>query len=682
MTLRANHIRPRIAKGASEAKSFPSRESGVKLASPPRGGSRRRPGSRRRRPSSSRGRRSSQRGRPAAGTGAPSPSDSHESAGRRAEEIVDPKSKELELPERLTVRELANKMGCSPIELIKELMNAGIMANINQQIDYDTAAIVAEDMGYTVQELKPPEPEIQVEEAPAQPVRRRVYSEEEQKHLRKRPPVVTILGHVDHGKTSLLDVIRQTNVQEEEAGGITQHIGAYQIRADGKRITFLDTPGHEAFTAMRARGASATDIAVLVVAADDGVQPQTREAIDHARAAQVPIIVAINKIDLMTANPDHVKQQLADLGLVAEDWGGDTICVLVSAKTKEGIEALLEMILLVAEMAELKANPQRKAEGVVLEGKLDRSRGSMATLLVQEGILKVGDVLLIGQTYGKIRAMFDHQGKQRKRATPSMPAVVIGLRQVPQAGDRFQVLDSEREARELAEQRGLELADKAARPIEALSLEDLYAQAQAGDVQALNLILKADAQGSIEPIKNSLEKIDVGDLKVKFIHDGVGNIGEADIMLAVASQAIVIGFNVDVDASTRRLAEAEGVSIRTYDIIYRVVEDVQLALTGMLEPEYEEVIHGRAIIRQVFRSSRLGAVAGVQVLEGKALRNSMIRVKRGEEQVFDGQVSSLKRYTEDVREVTIGMECGVGIDGFKAYEEGDILEFHTQELKQ
>jgi len=586
--------------------------------------------------------------------------------------------KELELPGQITVRDLADEMGCSPIELIKQLMNEGVMANINQQIDYDTAAIVAEDMGYKVKELKPPEPE--VEEAPVQPVRRRVYSEEEQKYLRVRPPVVTTLGHVDHGKTSLLDVIRATKVQAREAGGITQRVGAYQVRAREKLITFLDTPGHEAFTAMRARGAKVTDIAMLVVSADGGVQPQTLEAIDHARAAQVPIVVALNKMDLATANPELVKQQLAEAGLVVEEWGGDTICVPVSAKTKTDIDVLLDMILLVAEMADLKANPRGKVEGTVIDGRLDRSRGPTGTLLVAEGTLKPGDALLVGRSYGRVRAMFDHQGKRIKRAAPSTPVVVIGLHTVPEAGDKFEVVDDERVAKKLAEQRILELRERESQPVERLTLDQIYERAQRGAVQTLNLILKADVQGSIEPVRNSLDNLDVGELKVRFVHQGIGDIGESDVMLAIASQAVIIGFNVGVEPSARRMAEAEGVSIRTYDIIYRVIEDIQLALTGMLEPEYEDVIHGRATVRQAFDIPRVGRIAGVQVTEGKALRNSKIRVKRQDEVLCDSEVSSLKRYAENVTEVSAGMECGVGVEGFRDFQEDDILEFYTKEV--
>ncbi len=595
-----------------------------------------------------------------------------------------PESMDIELPQAITVRDLADLMQRSPIELIKELMNAGVMANINQQIDYDTAAIVAEDMGFHVVEptVEEPEEELQAETTPVAVRKRREYSEEEARYLRPRPPVVTILGHVDHGKTSLLDVIRRTSVQASEAGGITQHIGAYQVDVKGQRITFLDTPGHEAFTAMRARGASITDIAVLVVAADDGVQPQTREAIDHARAAQVPIVVALNKIDLASANPDHVKQQLSDLGLVPEDWGGETICVPVSARTREGIGALLDNILIVAEMADLKANPRRTAEGVVVEGRLDRSRGSTATLLVQDGTLQAGDSIVVGLTYGKIRAMFDYTGATLDKAGPSTPVVVIGLRDVPAAGDTFVVVENERKARDLAEQRVEEQHSKSSHARAALTLEEVFSQAQAGKVQSLNLILKADVQGSLEPIRHSLEQIEVKDLSVTFVHEGVGTIAESDVMLAVASHAIIIGFNVGVDPSAERLAEAEGVDIRVYDIIYRVIEDVEKALTGMLEPEYEDVLQGRAIVRQVYRISRVGLVAGAQIVEGRGLRNATARILRDGKQIHQGRVSSLKRFTEDAREVTTGLECGIGVDGASDIQEGDIIEFYTREQKR
>lgn len=595
-----------------------------------------------------------------------------------------PESMDIELPQAITVRDLADLMQRSPIELIKELMNAGVMANINQQIDYDTAAIVAEDMGFRVVEptVEEPEEELQAEATPVAVRKRREYTEEEARNLRPRPPVVTILGHVDHGKTSLLDVIRRTSVQASEAGGITQHIGAYQVDVKGELITFLDTPGHEAFTAMRARGASVTDIAVLVVAADDGVQPQTREAIDHARAAQVPIVVALNKIDLASANPDHVKQQLSDLGLVPEDWGGETICVPVSARTQEGIGALLDNILIVAEMADLKANPRRTAEGVVVEGRLDRSRGSTATLLVQEGTLQAGDSIVVGLTYGKIRAMFDYTGATLDKAGPSTPAVVIGLRDVPAAGDTFIAVENERKARDLAGQRVEEHQSKSSHTTAALTLEEVFNQAQAGKVHSLNLILKADVQGSLEPIRNSLEQIEVKDLSVTFVHEGVGTIAESDVMLAVASHAVIIGFSVGVDPSAERLAEAEGVDIRVYDIIYRVIEDVEKALTGMLEPEYEDVLQGRAIVRQVYKISRVGLIAGAQISEGRGLRNATARIVRDGKQIHQGRVSSLKRFTEDAREVTTGLECGIGVDGANDIQEDDIIEFYTRELKR
>jgi translation initiation factor IF-2 len=462
-------------------------------------------------------------------------------------------------------------------------------------------------------------------------------------------------------------------------GGITQHIGAYQIEANGKTVTFLDTPGHEAFTAMRARGAQVTDIAVLVVAADDGVQPQTREAVSHARAAHVPIIVAINKIDLATANQDLVKQQLAEMGLVPEEWGGETIFVPVSARTKQGIPALLDMILLVAEMAEYKANPRANAEGTVIEGKIDRSRGPTATLLVEEGVLKPGDTILVGETYGKIRAMFDHRGKPLKRATPATPVVVMGLDSVPKAGDRFNRVESEKVAREAVEKLHAEQTIVQTQPVAPLTLEQVYAQAQAGQVQTLNLILKADVQGSLEPIKNSLDKLDVGELKVRFIHDGVGTIGESDVMLAIASNAIIVGFSVAVDPAVAHMPEAAKVSIRTYDVIYRLIEDVQLALQGMLAPEYHDVVAGRAVVRSIFRIPKVGVIAGVQISEGKALRSSTARVLRGKDKLFEGQVGSLKRFTEDVREVTIGMECGVGLDGFGDFQADDVIEFYVKE---
>lgn len=582
------------------------------------------------------------------------------------------------LPPSITVRDLARMLKASPIAIIRELMKNGVMANINQEIDFDTAAIVASDLGFEVKEERPPEP---VEELPQEPVRkRREYTAEELAKLVPRPPVVTIMGHVDHGKTSLLDVIRQSNVVAREVGGITQHIGAYQVEVQGKKITFLDTPGHEAFTAMRARGAMVTDIAVLVVAADDGVQPQTIEAIDHARAAQVPIIVALNKIDKPNANPDVVKRQLSDVGLLVEDYGGEVICVPVSAKQKIGLETLLEMILLVAEMADLKANPEAPASGTVIEGRLDKAKGPLATLLVQEGTLHLGDALVIGDLAGKVRAMFNDKGQRIEDAPPASPVVVLGLSDVPNAGEPFRVVKDEHEARALA-------AAEAARRQQAaeqqkrrgLSLDEFFAKAQAGQAKELNLILKADVQGSIEPIVNSVEKLGDELLKVRFLHTGTGNINESDIMLAVASQAIVIGFNVQVDGAASRMAESEGVDIRVYNIIYHLVDDIDRALKGLLEPSYKDVTIGHAEVRAIFRIGHKKQVAGCQVMDGIAARNAMVRVHRAGTVIFNGQVASLRRFKEDVREVNAGLECGVGVEGFDDFAIGDILEFYRKE---
>jgi translation initiation factor IF-2 len=589
-----------------------------------------------------------------------------------------PASDVIMLPSVITLRDLSKLLDISPINLIRELMNSGVMANINQEIDYDTAAIVAADLGFEVKEELPPEP---VEEEPEVPQRkRREYTAEEVAKLVARPPVVTIMGHVDHGKTSLLDVIREANVVDSEAGGITQHIGAYQIETQGKKITFLDTPGHEAFTAMRARGAMATDIAILVVAADDGVQPQTIEAINHARAAQVPIIVALNKIDKANANPDAVKQQLADVDLLVEEYGGDVICVPVSAKQKTGLESLLEMILLVAEMADLKANPEARAEGTVIEGRLDQKRGSLGTLLVQEGTLRVGSYLVIGDQVGKARAMFDDQGKPISSAPPSTPAVILGLNDVPTAGDTFIAIEDEHKARDVAaaevdrrQEAALQQRQKA------LSLDEFFAQAQAGQVQELNIILKADVQGSIEPIVNSVERLGDETIKARFLHAGTGNINESDIMLAVASNAIVIGFNTQVDTAASRMAENEGVDIRPYDIIYKLIDDIDLALKGMLEPTYEDVTIGRAEVRAIFRIPNKKQIAGCMVTDGVAARNALIRVRRDDQVLYEGQVASLRRFKDDVREVSTGMECGVGVEGFRDFAVGDTLEFYRKE---
>jgi translation initiation factor IF-2 len=594
-----------------------------------------------------------------------------------SKETVIARPKVVDLPAALTVRQLASLLGISSIDVIKELMNNGIMANINQQIDYETAAIVAEEMGFETKEEAPPiegaEPKL------PQPLRHRFYEGEDPKDLRPRPPVVTVLGHVDHGKTKLLDAIRHTNVAEGEAGGITQHIGAYQIETEDKKITFLDTPGHEAFTAMRARGAQVTDLAVLVVAADDGVMPQTREAIDHARAAQVPIVVALNKMDKPEANPEVVKQQLADVGLTVEEWGGDIICVPISAKFDQGIEDLLENILLVAEVEELKANPKRPAVGTVVEGKLDKNRGPTATVLVQNGTLKVGDVIVVDELYGRVRALFNDKGKPVKKAGPSIPVAILGLPGVPRAGDTFKVVANERTARAMTAKR-VEMKRQAAKqPVKVLSLDDLYDQIQAGKVKELNLILKADVQGSLEPIENSLDQLGDENLRVKIIHDGTGNVTESDIMLAVASRAIVIGFNVIVDPAAKRMAEAERVDIRLYDIIYKLVDDIEKALKGLLEPVYADVVIGHAEVRAIFRIPQRRKVAGVYVTDGQVTRSALARISRDGEVVYDGRISSLKRFTEDVKEVNTGFECGVGLEDFGEFVEGDIIEFYRKE---
>ncbi len=592
--------------------------------------------------------------------------------------------KVVSIPDKLSVRDLADLLEVSPIEVMKLLISSGIMANINQTVDYDTAAVVATDLGFEIQQEilekveevpSPPEAPAIPEEAPL----KEIYAEEAPEDMKPRAPVVTVLGHVNHGKTSLLDYIRHTNVVAGEAGGITQHTGAYQVERNGKKITFIDTPGHEAFTAMRARGAQVTDIAVLVVAADDGVMPQTREAIDHARAANVPIVVAINKIDMASADVDAVKKQLADVGLTVEDWGGKTIAVPVSAKEGTAIDTLLEMILLVAEMSDLRGNPDRPAAGTVLEGKLDRSRGPTATLLIQNGTLRVGDHVVIGGIYGRIRAMFDDAGKRVKAAPPSVPVVVLGLSDAPQPGDIFRVVGDEKTARAQAEERAEQIRADEQAPARALSLDEIYAQMQAGTVKELNVILKADVQGTLEPVANSLEELGDEDLKVRIIHQGVGNITESDISLAVASQAIVIGFNVQAEPAARTMAEVEGVQIRYYTVIYRLIEDVDKALKGLLEPVYEEVVLGHAEVRATFRASKLGRVAGVYVGDGTVKRNAQVRVLRDSEEIYDGTINSLRRFTEDVKEVTEGLECGVGLDNFTDFEEGDILEVYKKE---
>lgn len=583
----------------------------------------------------------------------------------------------IELPPSITVRDLAREIQSSPIEVIKTLMANGVMANINQQIDFDTAAIVASEMGYEVT-LHVDEQE-KAEDQGQIPMWRRIIADEDPKHLIARPPVVTILGHVDHGKTTLLDAIRHTNVAEGEAGGITQHIGAYQVEHNDRLITFLDTPGHAAFTAMRARGAQGADIVILVVAADDGVMPQTREAAAHAKAAQVPIVVAMNKMDRTNADPDRVKQQLAEIGLVPDDWDGDTIVVPISAKKKLGLDDLLEAVLLVADNQTILANPRGKVIGSIIEAERDRAKGVLATLLIQNGTLEVGDTVIVGTTLGKLRAMFDFRGKQIRKAGPSTPVSVMGLNDVPQAGDLFEVVDNEKTARSIVQQRKLKADELAASKQTTSTLEQLFERFQAGEVRELRLILKADVQGSLEPIVSEVNELGKGDIKVNILHAETGNIGENDIMLASASEAVVIGFNVQADAAARRLAEAEGVSIRLYDIIYRLTEDLEKALKGMLEPEEKETVIGYARVRAVFNITKVGNIAGCIVTSGEIRRNARVRVKRGEDILYEGNIASLKHLQDDVREVRTGFECGIALKNFTDMTEGDIIEAYIVE---
>jgi translation initiation factor IF-2 len=581
-------------------------------------------------------------------------------------------NKSIELPASITVRELADSIQASPIEVIKTLMANGVMANINQQIDFDTAAIVAAEMGYdaTLEALETGA-EDEIGEIP---LWRRVIADEDPSDLHNRPPIVTILGHVDHGKTTLLDALRDTNVVEGEVGGITQHIGAYQIDHNGRQITFLDTPGHAAFTAMRARGAQGADIVVLVVAADDGVMPQTREAVSHAKAAQIPIIVALNKVDKPNADPERVNQQLAEIGLVPDEWDGDTIIVPISAKFHKGLEDLLEAILLVADNSEIRANPKGRVIGTVIEAEKDRSKGVLATLLVQNGTLDVGDIVVVGTAYGRLRAMFDHVGRRVQEAEPSAPVAVMGLNDVPVAGDLFQVVDSDRQARSIARERKTDQEKVAASERSSVTLEQLFDQFQAGEVRELRLIVKADVQGSLEPIVSSLNDLGSGDISINILHAETGNIGKNDVMLAAASKAIVIGFNVEADTAAEQLADSEGVSIRLYNIIYRLTEDVEKALMGMLEPEMKEFIIGHAEIREIFKVSRIGKIAGCYVRDGEIRRNARMRVLRDQEELFDGEIASLKHIQDDVREVRAGFECGITLKNFEGFEVGDILE--------
>jgi translation initiation factor IF-2 len=586
--------------------------------------------------------------------------------------------KTIELAGNVTVRDLATATSTSPIQVIKILMANGVMANINQMVDFDTAAIVASELGFEAT-LEVEEEIIEADDSGEIPFWRQIIASEDPAKLVNRPPVVTILGHVDHGKTTLLDAIRHSEVAAGEAGGITQHIGAYQVDHKGKLITFLDTPGHAAFTAMRARGAQGADIVILVVAANDGIMPQTREAIAHARAARVPIIVALNKIDRPDANPDFVKKQLADMGLVPDEWDGDTMVVPVSAKQKTGIEDLLEAILLVSESMDIKANPSsNRTIGTVIEAELDHGKGVMATLLVQNGSLEVGDVVLAGKSVGKLRAMFDFRAKKIRKAGPSSPVQVMGLSDVPSAGELFQVYASEKEARLIAEESKAKQQQQSISAPKA-SLETLFNRIQTGETRELRLIVKADVQGSLEPIVTALNGIEKGDININVLYSETGDIGENDVNLASASKAILVGFNVQADTGAKRLAEAEGVSIRLYQIIYRLIEDVEKALKGMLEPEFKELLIGKAEVLAVFKITKLGNIAGCRVTLNEIRRNGKIRVNRNGEKVFEGEISSLKHEKDDVKEVRQGFDCGISLKNFEGFEKGDILECFTLE---
>jgi translation initiation factor IF-2 len=575
------------------------------------------------------------------------------------------------------VKDMAELLSITPNEAIRGLIKHGIFANINQIVDYDKVAKVAEDLGF-----EPTQGAISV--APAIQGERQLSANEVMIATRDEdetvviPPVVTIMGHVDHGKTSLLDTIRETKVAAGEAGGITQHIGAYQVEVNGKKITFLDTPGHEAFTAMRARGAQVTHIVIIVIAADDGVMPQTREAISHAQAAKVPIIIALNKIDKANANPDHVKQQLAEMGLLIEEYGGDIVCVPVSARQGIGIDDLLDYILLVAEVQDIRANPNRLATGVIVEASLEKNSGSTATVLVQQGTLKMGDNIVVGAISGKVRAMFNDRGKRIQKAPPSTPVSIIGLPEVPQAGDRLEAVADERTAK----QRALQESDKRrdeSMPLGQVSLDTLYMQMQEGKVKELNIVLKSDVQGSSEAIKNALTKVGEDNLKVRLIHEGIGNISETDVHLAAASGAIVIGFNVKADGASQREAQKEGVDIRYYNVIYKLTDDIQAALVGMLEPTFREVVEGHAEVVQIFKAGKNVVIAGCRITDGKITRSSQARILRKGEKVHEGKIGSLRRGKDDVREVNTGYECGIILEDFTEFEAGDIIEAFAQE---
>ena len=575
----------------------------------------------------------------------------------------------VQIPDEISVGELASRMKKTGAEVVKALMKNGIMASLPQMIDYDTAAFIAEEMGCKVEK----EIVVTIEEKLID------VSEDKAEDLIPRAPVVVVMGHVDHGKTSLLDTIRNTSVASGEAGGITQHIGAYQVQVNGKPITFLDTPGHEAFTSMRARGAMITDIAILMVAADDGIMPQTIESISHAKAANIPIVVAVNKIDKENANPDKVLQQLTEHGLVPEDWGGETICCKISAKKNIGIDNLLEMVTLTAEMAELKANPNRAGQGTVIEARLDKGRGPVATLLVQNGTLKQGDIIIAGTAVGRVRTMLDYKGNRLTEAGPSVPVEIAGLSEAPSAGSPFFAVSDERMARELVEQRKAEERAKAAAPVQKVSLENLFDQIQAGERKELALIVKADVQGSVEAVKASLEKLSNEEVNVRVIHGGVGAVNESDVMLASSSGAIIVGFNVRPDAAARDGAARQNVDMRMYRVIYDCIDEITAAMKGMLAPKYREALLGHAEVRQTYKVSGVGTVAGCYVQDGKIVRNCSIRLVRDGIVIHEGQLASLQRFKDAAKEVASGYECGLTIEKFNDIKEGDIVEGYTME---
>jgi len=596
---------------------------------------------------------------------------------RRSAAVKEKPTGPVSIPPQIVVKDLAALLHATPNEVIRDLIKHGIFASINQVVDYEKAALVATELGFEPQAgALTVAPAVQQEKGLS--ANEAMMATRHEDDMVVIPPVVTIMGHVDHGKTSLLDTIRKTKVAAGEAGGITQYIGAYQVEVHGKKITFLDTPGHEAFTAMRARGAQVTHIAVIVIAADDGVMPQTREAIDHAEDAKVPIIIALNKIDKANANPDHVKQQLAEIGIVIEEYGGDVICVPVSARKGTGIDDLLEMILLVAEVQEIKANPNRPATGVIIEAKLEKNTGPTATVLVQQGTLKMGDNIVVGALAGKVRAMFNDRGKRIQKAPPSTPVSILGLPEVPQAGDRLEVVPDERTAKQRA-QRVSEQRRSETMPLGQVSLDTLYMQMQEGKAKELNVVLKCDVQGSAEAIKNALSKLGEENIKVRLIHEGIGNINETDVHLAAASEAVIIGFGVKADGAAQRLAQKEGVEIRYYDVIYKLTDDIQAALTGMLEPTLREVIEGHAEVLQTFKAGKTTVIAGCRVTDGKITRSSQARILRKNAKVYEGKIASLRRGKDDVREVASGYECGIVLEDFTEFEVGDIIEVFSQE---